>query len=175
MSELSEVEKKMQKNDDELENCVQLYVGLSWSEYVKLVGVDVNLCLPQLPGGMMDAADFFKMITEKELALNQCKARIAACTQQIEDLEKAEALIGQPIHTPGRHMKTQLVYTREQCTAEAKQFELERWRYSKIHVMDGRRFQAELSALLKIKLELAISHKKSIACRMLELRSAATL
>ncbi len=175
MSELSEVEEKMQKNDDEIENCVQLYVGVSWSEYVKLVGGDVNFCLPQLPRGMMDAADFFKMITEKEVALNQCKAQITACTQQIEDFERVEAVIGQAIHTPGRQMKTQLENTREQCKNQEKQFELELWRYSKIHVMDGRRFQEELAALLKIKLGLTISHKKGIACRMLELRNAATL
>jgi len=184
MATLSEIEEGMQKNDEEIEACLQLYVGMSWSEYVKS-GVCINHMIghplvvpaghvPGLPPGMVDAAEFLKTVTEKELLITQCKEQAKACIQQIADIEKAEALIGQAIHVHGRHnVKAQLIHVRELRVADEKRLTLELWNCAEVKTVDAVGFQAELPNLLKRKMELRLSHKKSIALRMMELRGDA--
>jgi len=183
MATLSEIEEGMRKNDEEIEACLQLYTGMSWSEYYGSVGGAwhmIDLTKLRLPPGMMDAAEFLKTITEKELLLTQCKEQTKACIQQIAEMEKAEALIGQAIHHNGfgngfgRHnVKAQLIHVRELRVADEKRLTLELWNYAELKTVDAVSFQAELPNLLKRKMELKLSHKKSIALRMMELRGDA--
>lgn len=176
MATLSEIEEGMQKNDEEIEACLQLYVGMSWGEYVKsFEGVyTMDLTKPPLPPGTVDAAEFLKTVTEKELLLSQCKEQVKACIQQIAEIEKAEALIGQPVAVFGRqNVKAQLINVREQRISEEKRLNQELWSLSERKTVDAVSFQAELTYLLKRKLELRLSHKKSIALRMVELRGDA--
>ncbi len=94
---------------------------MSWSEYANSVGEvhTIDLTKPRLPPGMVAAAEFLKTVAEKELLLTQCKEQAKACIQQIADIEKAEALIGQAIHVHGRHnVKAQLIHVRELRIAE---------------------------------------------------------
>jgi hypothetical protein len=186
MATLTDIEVGMQKNDEDIEACLQLYVGMSWSEYVKSGGGINHMIglppvvpaghVPGLPRGMVDAAEFLKIVTEKELLITQCKEKVKACIQQIYDIEKAEALIGQAIHVHGvrgfgrQDVKAQLIDVRERCIGEEKRLNLELWNLSELNAVDAVSFQAELTYLLKSKLELRLSHKKSIALRMVELR-----
>jgi len=172
MATLADIEEGMRKNDGEIETCLQLYTGMSWCEYSQSTGIDINL--PTVPAGMMDAADFLKTVTEKELLLNQCKEQIKSCIQQIADIEKTGALLGQAVHGYGRNnVKAQLFHVRNQRIAEEKSRIQDLWIFSQIKCIDAKNFQAELSCLLKCKLELRLSHKKSIALRMTELRGGA--
>jgi hypothetical protein len=177
MATLREIEEEMQKNDEEIEACLQLYVGMSWSEYNESAGGAwhmIDLTKLRLPPTMRDAAEFLKIVTEKELLIIQCKEQVKACIQQISDIEKAEALIGQPVHVFGGHnVKAQLIHVREQRIAEEKRLTLELWNYAELKTVDAVSFQAELPNLLKRKMELKLSHKKSIALRMMELRGDA--
>jgi hypothetical protein len=190
MATLTDIEVGIQKNNEEIEACLQLYVGMSWSEYVKSGGGINHMIglppvvpaghVPGLPPGMVDAAEFLKIVTEKELLITQCKEKVKACIQQISDIEKAEGLIGQAIHHNGfgngfgRHnVKAQLIDVRERCIGEEKRLNLELWNLSELNAVDAVSFQAELTYLLKRKLELRLSHKKSIALRMVELRKNA--
>jgi len=183
MSNLPQLEEQMRKNEDDIESCIQLYVGMSWSEYLGNVGGETVLDInhPPIPSGMMDAAAFYQMLTDKENGLNECTKRIDDCTQKLEDIKKAEALLGDVYQNPygnfargsvGHNFKPQFELARAQAISDQKSIYASLWRYSLTKVVDAHRFQAELSALLNRKLELTISHKKSIALRMIELRGS---
>lgn len=195
MAALADIEVHMQMNNDAIEACLQLYAGMSWSEYIGKTGDEtlLNIETPQIPPGMMDAAYILQMIAEKEKSINECKAYIGSCTLQLVEIEKAETLQGIKINSFGgfganfgansfggaafganTNLKGQLENKVKQVSAQEKALVNELWRHSALKVMDAVSFQAELSILLKHKLELRLLHKKTIAIRMIELRKDAS-
>jgi hypothetical protein len=184
MSNLPQLEEEMRKNDESIESCTQLYVGMSWSEYLRNVhyGNVLDILNPPIPHGMIDAAVYYQATTENENKLKECMKRIDECTQKLEEIKKAEALLGNISQNPhgnflrGRNhnnLSLQFEHTLQQAISEQKRINDTLWQYSTQKVVDAHRFQTELSPLLKRKVELTISHKKSIALRMIELRGGA--
>jgi len=198
MTSLAEIEESIRKNDEEIDACLFVYIGMKWSEYIgnNHVGGEttLNIDKPQIPSGMVDAEWMLQMISDKEKALNDWKALKENRKKKLDEVEKAEGFLGQGFHTPPfganfgfqgvpslgnakwesiKNSKVQLENEITQISQRELACQAEMWRYSNLKVIDGTRFQAELAVLLKRKLELRLSHKKSIALRMVELRGNA--
>lgn len=186
MPKLEDLEQEIRTNDDAVEECVQLYLGMTWSEYLKETGVNtLNISDPRLPSGMVDAAVFLQMVDEKQKMVDECKARAAACVQKLKEIEEAEGLIGNLVSNGmngfgmnsnafgmNPNLKAQFTLAHDQTVAQEAQLTAFLWQHSNVKVVDAWSFRKELSVLLKRKLELRISHKKAIALRMMELRGS---
>ena len=186
MPKLEDLEQEIRTNDDAVEECVQLYLGMTWSEYLKVTDVNsLNISDPRLPSGMVDAAVFLQMVDEKQKMVDECTAWAAACVQKLKEIEEAKALIGSVVQNGmngfgmnsnafGMNPKLKAQFTNEhdQAVAQVDQHTTGLWQLSNVKVVDAWSFRKELSVLLKRKLELRISHKKAIALRLMELRGA---
>ena len=180
---LKSLEEALNKCNKEIDACVWNYTlgTLSAQDYFKqLGGIDkVVVMKPQIPRGMVDAAEFIA----REHALNTPpvsvpylpaeKLRLAEIQAKIQGYEKLDdnpymqsrvQSEMQKLHCESSRLKASI----HEITVRQTQ---EKWAYlmqdGGLVVINGNGFQKDLSALLQTKLELTFSHRNFIAKQVL--------
>jgi len=179
---LKSLEEALNKCDKEIDVCVGNYTlgTLSAQDYFKqLGGIDkVVVMKPQIPRGMMDAAEFIarehtmhmhqfsQLFTAEKLRLAEIQAKMQAY-EKLEDNPYMQSRVQsemQKLHCESSRLTARI----HEITMQQTQ---QRWAYlmqdGGLVVINGKGFQKELSALLHTKLELTFSHRSFIAKQVL--------
>ena len=168
--QLSRLELEMEECDKELDRCVREHSGgaiVFFAEYMHKVR-NLGTQHPPLPPAFTDAAELQHMVlqfrkgdTAEALRLKEIEQKLEALTPTIEQ-EKRQWLEGE------REQVARAVKMQEQDAL------MRAWGIlmpNGVTVMDGVGFRAELSKLLKRKLELLCEHRLLIAKRVLKRRA----
>ena len=168
--QLNRLELEMEECDKELDRCVREHSGgaiVSFAEYMHKVR-DLSTQHPPLPPAFTDAAELQHMVlqfrkgdTAEALRLKEIEQKLEALTPTIEQ-EKRQLLEGE------REQVARAVKMQEQDAL------MRAWGIlmpNGVTVMDGVGFRAELSKLLKRKLELLCEHRLATAKRVLKIRA----
>ena len=180
---LKSLEEALNKCDKEIDVCVGNYTlgTLSAQDYFKqLGGIDkVVVMKPQIPRGMVDAAEFIarehalntptnsvpNLLTEN-FRLAEIQAKIQGY-EKLDDNRYMQSRVQsemQKLHCESSRLKARI----HEMTVQQTQ---QKWAYlmqdGGLVVINGNGFQKDLSALLQTKLELTFSHRNSIAKQVL--------
>jgi len=180
---LKSLEEALNKCDKEIDACVWNYTlgTLSAQDYFKqLGGIDkVVVMKPQIPRGMVDAAEFIARehalntppnvvpyLPREKLRLAEIQAKIQGC-EKLDDNPYMQSRVQsemQKLHCESSRLKARI----HEMTVQQTQ---QKWAYlmqdGGLVVINGNGFQKDLSALLQTKLELTFSHRNSIAKQVL--------
>ncbi len=169
-------EEELAKCDNEIDRCVKEHTmgKISASQYFEqLRGIqNVDITDPQLPTGMVDAEEFrVTMSSSFYPHTTEVKLKLAVIEAKMQVYETT------PNPNPSHRelsQKQNLCNERDKAASEVHELtkrEIKaRWSYlmqnGGVKVIDGKKFKAELSTLLKHKMDLTLMQTMSIAEQM---------
>ena len=175
---MTHLEKEMADCDKAVDGCARCYLGISYDEYTQKAGnLGHQLQSLPLPPGFADAAELrARLLTLKKMTPEA--QRLKELEAQLQAMQKALRVVGaQGLPHSMNKAQRRLLVEREQLERQAReqsqQASMVQWAFlmpngAPVVVVDGVRFRAELSQLLRRKLELLCEHRLAVAERIIE-------
>ena len=175
---MTHLEKEMADCDKAVDGCARCYLGISYDEYTQKVGnVGHQLQSLPLPPGFADAAELRARLLTLKKSTPEAQ-RLKELEAQLEAMQKVLRVVGaQGLPHAMSKAQRRLLAEREQLERQSREqsqhASMAQWAFlmpngAPVVVVDGVRFRAELSQLLRRKLELLCEHRLAVAERIIE-------